>query len=202
MNISKRQYIVFTLDKTTFIPFDKIRGPITIEPIHHNNIPDVSVLFPSGKIQVFYEKLHLGHIGAFARHKDDVVGYMWRKDYNTSNNVYADGYIPLNGHFSHLHFARVSEGMRGRGLQLLMFTYLIRDAFSLGIPKIYTDGDQDNIISIRGTTRIGFHEEFRLIVFELFRRKFPLRYIGDGNPLGGNDNFKKILFGKAKSIFK
>lgn len=201
MNISAKQYIVFLLKPENFKPFEKVRGPITVEPVTRYNIPDVAVIFSSGKVKVFFEKLNLGHVGFLARHKSDVVGYMWRKDYDTQKTIKADGYIPLSGRFSHLHFARVSKEMRGRGLQLFMFTHIIRDAHAKGITRIYTDGEQENIISMRGTVRMGFQEVFRLLVIEAMGRKFPIPYLGDGNILGGKDSPKKIIPGTIRFVY-
>lgn len=200
MKVTFKHYIVFSLTPEDFKPFEKIRGPLTFEPVTEKNIPDVGVLFPSGKVDVFYEKLKLGHVGVLARYKSDVVGYMWRRDYDTRRMVRADGYIPLKGRFSHLHFARVSKEMRGRGLQLLMLTYIIRDAYAKGISRIYTDGEQENVISMRGTMKMGFQEIFRLLVFEAMGRKLPIPYLGDRSYSGKRDSFGKIIPGMARMI--
>lgn len=195
-----KKYIIFYLNPEDFKPFEKTRGPISLEQVTEDNIPDLSPHFPAGKVPVFYEKIRLGHIGVMARYGSDVVGYMWRRDYDTNKIVYADGYIPLKGSFSHIHFARVSKEMRGRGMQLLMFTHLIRDAYSRGITRIYTDGEQDNIVSMRGTMKIGFQEIFRLVVFEAIRRKVIIKYLGINNCNEGNDSLIRIAEGKVKLI--
>jgi len=197
---SIRKYIVFYLRPDDFKPFEKVRGQITVEPVAPENIPELTRHFPAGKVPVFHEKLRLGHRGVLARYRSEVVGYMWRRDYDSTNTVKADGYIPLRGKFSHFHFARVSKEMRGRGIQLLMFTQLIRDTYAQGIKRIYTDGEQDNIVSMRGTMKVGFHEIFRLVVFEVFGRKVPIQYLGD-NCYNGPDSIKKIVLGKLRWIF-
>jgi GNAT superfamily N-acetyltransferase len=195
---SRKLFIVFCLKPEEFKPLTKIRGPISLEPVTMDNIPDVSINFASGKIPVFYEKLEHGHVGVFARYKSDVVGYMWYKDYDPAKPVKADGYIPLTGPFSHIHFAQVSREMRGRGIQLLMLTYLIRDLYKRGRSRIFTDTQQKNIVSISGIMKTGFREAFRLVVIRAFGRNFPIIYQGERDPMSGQDSTHEIIRGKMR----
>jgi len=160
------KFIVFFVEPLNFIPFDssRVRGQISIDMITRENSVDIIKYFPEKRVDVFREKLKRGEIGIYVRHKGNVVGYMWRKDYDTRKRVKADGYIPLSGTFCHINFARVTEHMKGRGLQLLMLTWLINDAFSKGIPRIYTDMEHTNLVSMRNVVKIGFVECFRLFV--------------------------------------
>ena len=166
LNITK--FIVLYLDPDMYKPFYKTRGPISFDYISENNVADVAENFPEGKIAVFKEKLQDGCRGMFARHNDAVVGYMWRKDYSTAKNIKADGYVPLKGDFSHLHFARVVPAMRGRALQLILFSKLIDEALKAGVSDYYTDMEQGNTIAVRGAVKLGFRGAFRLFVL-----KFP-----------------------------
>ena len=101
---SIKQYIVFYLKPEDLKPFEKFRGPISLEFVTEENLRDVSKLFSKGKVAVFQEKLKLGDIGVFARYKSDVVGYLWRRDYHSRKCVKVNEYIPLKGKFSHIHF--------------------------------------------------------------------------------------------------
>ncbi|MDW7646082.1 MAG: GNAT family N-acetyltransferase [Desulfuromonadales bacterium] len=158
-----KKYVVYDLDADRFKPFDKTFGPVTIERITPENVFDVIHSFPEGKVPVFKEKLQRGHVGVFARNKEKVVGYMWSRLYDSPKTVKADGYVPLIGRFSHIHFAHVVKEMRGRGLQLLMATWLIRDSLSKEAEKIYTDIEVENEIAMRGMRKIGFAEKFRFV---------------------------------------
>jgi hypothetical protein len=195
-----KQFIVFQLKPEDFKPFTKIRGPITLEPITKENIPDVKHNFSPGKIPVFYDKLQHGHGGVLARHRSDVVGYLWYKDYNMMKMVKADGYVPLKGRFTHLHFGRVAKEMRGRGIQLLMLTHSIRDAYDRSMLRIYTDTQQKNISAMSGFIKIGFRESFRLVVISAFGRTFSIRYQNNINYRNGPDSLDKIIMAELRWI--
>lgn len=196
---SRELYIVFRLDPDDFKPFSKIRGQFFIEPITDENIPDVSVRFSMGKVPVFYEKLHQGNYGILVRHKSEVVGYMWYKDYHATDKIKAGGYVPLQGRFTHIHFGQVAKEMRGRGLQLLMLTNLVQSAHERGITRIYTDTQQTNRVSISGIAKVGFKEAFRLVILRLFGWTFSVRYRID-TPFNGPDTFKRILLAELKRM--
>jgi ribosomal protein S18 acetylase RimI-like enzyme len=168
--------IVYQLEKNNMKPINNTHGLISVEPITHKNIDDVVTNFPQEKIPVFHEKLMKGCVGVFAKYESNVVGYQWRKDYDTDKTVKADGYIPLKGRFSHLHFARVINEMRGQGILSQMMTYLIENAFEMGIVAIYTDCERDNLASNRGVLKFGFHEIFRLLVINAFGRILSIKY--------------------------
>lgn len=165
--ITLKKYIVFRLDSELYRPFYKTRGPITFDIIDKDNVQHASHSFPEGRISVFKKKLKHGCRGLFARHDGKVVGYMWRMDYKSRKTVKADGYLPLKGYFSHLHFARVAPSMRGRALQLILFSKLIDDAIEKGITDIYTDMEQSNTIAMRGAVKLGFRPYFKLFTFRL-----------------------------------
>lgn len=171
-------YIIYQLEPACLQSMDRIRGDIALEPISENNIEDVTSLFPREKVPIFREKLMKGCIGVFARHDSRVVGYQWRKDYDVARTVKVDGYIPLKGRFSHLHFARVSDVIRGRGILSCMMAYLVSNALDRGYVDIYTDCELDNPAANRGVMKFGFKEKFRLVVVNLFGRKLPIRYHG------------------------
>lgn len=194
---STKLYIVFHLKPNDFKPFTKIRGRFSIEPITDQNIPDVSVRFSMGKVPVFYEKLHQGNCGILVRHESEVVGYMWYKDYHVPEKIKAGGYVPLQGHFTHIHFGQVAREMRGRGLQLLMLTYLVQAAYERGISRIYTDTHQTNQVSMSGIIKVGFKEIFRLVIVRVFGWDFPLKYRVD-TPFAGPDTVRNILFAELK----
>jgi len=175
-------YVVYDLAPGRFKPFKTVFGQLTVERITPGNVQDLTESFSPGKVSVFQEKLQRNHTGVFGRHKGKVVGYMWSGEYDTNKTVKADGYVPLKGRFSHIHFAQVTKEMRGRGLQLLMATWLINDAFSRSIEKIYTDIEVKNNIAMRGMCKLGFSENFR---FFTLRSKsgpcFCLRYKNSNN---------------------
>jgi ribosomal protein S18 acetylase RimI-like enzyme len=176
-NIFERNiYIVYHLEPAYLQSMNSIPGAISLEPISTKNIEDVTYYFPREKVPIFHEKLSKGCVGVFARHGPHVVGYQWRKDYDVSRTVKADGYIPLKGRFSHLHFARVSDAVRGRGILSCMMTYLVNNAFDRGFVNIYTDCEGDNPAANRGVMKFGFREKFRLVVINAFGRKLPFKY--------------------------
>jgi len=196
---SRELYIVFRLDPDDFKPFSRIRGQFSIEPITDENIPDVSVRFSMGKVPVFYEKLHQGNYGILVRHKSEVVGYMWYKDYHAPEKIKAGGYVPLQGRFTHIHFGQVAREVRGRGLQLLMLTNLVQSAYERGISRIFTDTQQTNRVSISGIAKVGFREAFRLVIIRFFGWTFSVRYRVD-TPFKGPDPFKLILLAELKGM--
>lgn len=157
------KYVVYDLDASHFKPFEKTFGPVSVDPITPDNVEDVTDSFSPGKVPVFREKLRRGQIGVYGRHKDKAVGYMWCGEYDSDRTIKADGYVPLKGHFCHIHFAQVTKEMRGRGLQLLMATWLIKDAFSRSVDKVYTDIAVANSIAMRGMCKLGFQEMFRFL---------------------------------------
>ena len=159
------KWVVLRLTPDSYRPFYLTRGPISFYHVTSENTVDVAQNFNEGKVAVFNKKLDSGCVGIYSRCKDEVVGYMWRKDYNTTKTIKADGYVPLKGKFSHIHFTRVAEKMRGRGLQLNMFSRHIEQAFKAGITEIYTDILKDNVIALRGAKKIGFAEELSVLVF-------------------------------------
>lgn len=158
-----KKYSVLLATPDTFKPFNIIRGPITFEEIDFNNLRDVTDSFPEGKIDVFKKKLHTGNVGIFSRHSGSVVGYMWRKDYDEKKIIKADGYVPLSGRFSHIHFAMVSKRMRGRGLQLIMIGKLIEGALKRDIHRFYTDVELKNKVALKGILKVGFEQVFKLL---------------------------------------
>ena len=172
-----RKYNVFYLEASNLKPFTKTRGPVSFENISYSNMEGLRANFPVGKIDVFKKKLDHGCKGLFAKYKDEVVGYMWRKDYNSKRTIKADGYLPIKGKFSHIHFARVHRKMRGRALQLILITKLILDAKSTGYSNIYTDTDIKNPIASRGIIKLGFTNTHRLLVVR-FRtgHSFTMKY--------------------------
>ena len=165
--IDINKYIILSLTPGTFKPFDERSEGFTLETITLDNVDDAAERFTEDRVAVFKEKLKLNHIGVFARHNEQVVGYMWIKDYDTDKRVKADGYVPLSGKFSHVHWARVIEDARGKDLQKSMYTWLFRDAFAREIEEIYTDMLTWNYIPLRGAISIGFSERFRLLVIRL-----------------------------------
>jgi GNAT superfamily N-acetyltransferase len=194
---SWKLHIVFQMDPDDFKPFSKIRGQFSIEPITDENIPDVSVRFSMGKVPVFYEMLHQGNHGILVRHKSEIVGYMWYKDYHAPEKIKAGGYVPLRGRFTHIHFAQVAREVRGRGLQLLMLTNLVQSAYERGISRIYTDTQQTNRVSISGIAKVGFKEVFRLVIVRLFGWTFSVKYRVD-TPFSGPDTLKSIFLAELK----
>lgn len=194
---SRKLYIVFQLHPYDFKPFSKIRGCFSIEPITDYNIPDVSVKFAVGKVPVFYEKLHQGNCGILVRHKTDVVGYMWYKDYHAIEKIKAGGYIPLQGRFTHIHFGQVAREMRGRGLQLLMLTNLVQSAYERGISRVYTDTQQTNRVSMSGIIKVGFKEVFRLAIIRVFGWTYSIKYRIDP-PFTGPDKVRSIIIAELK----
>ncbi|MBD1399356.1 GNAT family N-acetyltransferase [Pelobacter sp. M08fum] len=117
-------------------------------------------------------------VGVFVMHNDIVVGYNWRKDFNTSKIIKSDGYLPISGKCSHLHWARVKKDMRGLGLQKLMLTFLIDHAYEQGIVNLYTDVEINNIAALRGINKIGFKKIYRILVLrtKLNWRTITIKY--------------------------
>jgi hypothetical protein len=56
-------YVVYELVAERFKPFEKVFGPLTVEPITTTNVDNVVDSFYEGKIAVFREKLRNGQIG-------------------------------------------------------------------------------------------------------------------------------------------
>ncbi len=175
LNITR--HIVLSITRNDYKPFYRKIGPISLEKVSTDNLDKVLVNFPNMK-NPFLEMLSAKDVGVFALHNDIVVGYMWRKDINTSKTVKSDGYLPLSGKCSHLHWARVKKDMRGRGLQLLMLTWLIDHAYEQKIVNIFTDVEIENITSMRGLNKIGFKEIYRIMVLrtKLNWRTITFRY--------------------------
>lgn len=171
------RHVVLFLNKNEYKPFYKKIGPISLEQISIDNLEKVLVNFSDMK-PPFFEMLSRKDVGVFVMHNEVVVGYMWRKDFDSLKKIKSDGYLPLSGKCSHIHWARVKKDMRGRGLQLLMSTWLVDHAYSLGIEKIYTDVEIENIVSIRGLNKIGFKEIYRIFVLrsKLNWRTITIRY--------------------------
>ena len=164
--LNLKKYVVFLLTPKTFKPFYNTSGMVTLETITLDNVDDTAERFPEARVAVFKEKLRRNDVGVFARYEGKVMGYQWRKDYDTDKRVKADGYVPLSGKFFHLHWARVAEEMRGRALMAMMHTFLIRDAFARGIERIYTDVRQKNRPAIKACVKMGYFESFRLLVIQ------------------------------------
>jgi RimJ/RimL family protein N-acetyltransferase len=171
-----KHIIVYKLEADHFRPVKNADDQISVELITRDNIHHVSSLFSHQKIPVFYEKLEKGCIGVFAKKGPNVVGYVWRRDYNSEKIIKADGYIPLKGRFSHFHFARVKEEMRGNKILTIMACPLIQNAMDRGIHDIYADCERENLASSRAITGTGFREVFRLFVLSSFGRHLSVKY--------------------------
>lgn len=180
--LETNEYVVLRLPYGSFRPFTKFRGPVSFAPITTENVASVADSFPAGKLSVFEEKLGRGDVGAFAYYDGKVVGYMWRRDYDTDRVVKADRYVPLSGRFSHFSFARVDERMRGRALQLGMFAQLIEDAHANGIETFYTDMEKTNRAAIGGALKIGFEEVFDVWVLRWNKRPLLSRAYNRRHP--------------------
>ena len=165
--ISFENLIIFELTSDKFKPYDSEDKELEIEIITNESVDDVAERFGEARIPVFKEKLAQQETGIFLKKKGAVTGFSFRKDYELLKKSKIKKVIPLSGKFSITNFSRVAEEYRGQGLFKHIITWLVRDAFEKGIPRMIGDIDANNIGSIKGVRSLGYYELFRVLVIQL-----------------------------------
>jgi hypothetical protein len=165
-----RRQIVYVMQKEN-LPDIVSRSDINVSKITLDNVIDGASMRTKSHIQKFECMIHDGQIGLYGYDVNgNVVCHVWAIPY--INSALVKGYFKLSDKTALIHYCRVIEEMRGRGVYRYMLLKLYQELFSNETEKIYIDTEIDNFAAQKAITATG-----ALYLFNLFTLSFRGRLL-------------------------
>ncbi len=152
-----RRQRIFYLDNPNDITTVNAKVNITISELTFDNVERVTDFRGKGFVTAFDKFLKEGQYGVYAWLDSKVVGHAWAKVCRQSL-CRVNGYMNICKGEAFIHYCNVSETRRGQGIYPVMLVVLCRRLFyEASVCRIVIDTETDNIASLHGIAKVGFH---------------------------------------------
>ncbi len=131
---------------------------VDVEPVTEATVDGIADFRDESYIETFEDFLDRGDIGVLAVENEGVVGHAWAIVARDGENT-AKGYFSIRENTALIHYCRVKESERGRGIYPSMLVDLTAELIgSEGLDRVFIETDTSNTASQHGIEKAGFSD--------------------------------------------
>ena len=164
----KRRLCVYKLNYKDFIPA-KEREDIDVEIIKEETCDEVLKWRGKNTVKDFKNMIENKEVGIYAKSEGKVEGYTWCT--LGKNNPIPQNYFIINENQAMIHYGRICEEERGRGIGPYTLSELIKHVYGeYKIEEFFIYRDKENIASYKSLSKVGFKEYGEYNIYILLGR--------------------------------